>query len=209
MPQPPTLKITEIFSSVQGEGLRQGEPTLFIRLTGCNLQCDFCDTQYAWEGGEDMSVGGILEKMEEVRQDFPSQWVCLTGGEPFLQDVGNLVQEIKKRGFKVQVETNGTIFQDLSVDWYSVSPKPPDYFFQPEYKNRAQEVKLVVSKELNADVVQRMRSEFPEKIPILLQPESNQKWSMEKGINILRKGSHQGLKNIRVTLQLHKVYGIP
>ncbi|MBS3818896.1 7-carboxy-7-deazaguanine synthase QueE [bacterium] len=209
MPPPPTLKITEIFSSIQGEGLRQGEPTLFIRLTGCNLQCDFCDTQYAWLEGEEMSMEDILEKVEGVREDFPSQWVCLTGGEPLFQDIKKLVEELKKKEYKIQVETNGTIYQNLDVDWYSVSPKPPDYFFQPEYPKKAKEVKLVVSKELNLDVIQRIRNEFPDTIPVLLQPESNQKWSKEKGERLLRKSAHQGLKNIKVTLQLHKVYGIP
>ena len=206
MPQPHTLKISEIFASVQGEGLRQGEATLFVRLTGCNLKCDFCDTKYAWKGGEGLDVDEILSRLEQENKRLPADWVCLTGGEPLIQDVRELTERLKEMGMKIQVETNATLYQDLSVDWYTVSPKPPDYFFQPEYREKAKEVKLVVSKELTLEVIQRMRNEFPEKIPILLQPESNRKWSREKGIMLLKESGAKGLKNIRISVQLHKIY---
>lgn len=211
MPQPPTLKIKEIFSSLQGEGLRQGEPTTFIRFSGCNLNCYFCDTKYAWEEGREISTIEILEKVKEETTSFPTEWVCLTGGEPLLQGQGleELVKELKKEGFKLQVETNGTIYRDLEVDWFSVSPKPPEYFFQPGYRKNAKEVKLVVTKELDLEVVQRLRKEFSEKIPILLQPQSNQKWSMEKGRKLLTESVSHRLKNIKVSVQLHKIYNLP
>jgi len=79
MPQPHTLRITEIFPSIQGEGLRQGEPTIFVRLTGCNLNCSFCDTQYAWKGGKPHSAARIMEEIKKIRQGFQADWVCLTG----------------------------------------------------------------------------------------------------------------------------------
>ena len=84
MPQPPTLKIVEIFPSIQGEGLRQGEPTVFIRLSGCNLKCSFCDTKYAWKGGREFTAGEILDEVRKIRRRFPASWVSLTGGEPLL-----------------------------------------------------------------------------------------------------------------------------
>jgi len=208
MPQPHTLKISEIFASVQGEGLRQGEATLFVRLTGCNLKCDFCDTKYAWKGGENLDTEQICSRIEKESRQMPADWVCLTGGEPLIQDVRELTERLKEIGMKIQIETNATLYQDLSVDWYTVSPKPPDYFFQPEYREKAKEVKLVVSKELTLEVIQRMRNEFPEKIPILLQPESNRKWSREKGIMLLKECTTTGLKNIRISLQLHKIYNM-
>ncbi|MGM0466853.1 MAG: 7-carboxy-7-deazaguanine synthase QueE [Acidobacteriota bacterium] len=208
MPQPHTLKITEIFSSVQGEGLRQGEPTLFIRLTGCNLRCDFCDTKYAWEGGEELEISQILNKVKKEHEKFPSQWVCITGGEPLIQDLKKLTGGLKKMGMKIQVETNATQYQDLPVDWYTLSPKPPDYFFQAEYTEKAREVKLVVTKELDLEVIQKMRKALPEKTPILLQPESTQKWSMDKGMDLLKESLREGSKNIKVSVQLHKIYDI-
>ena len=96
MHRPPILKIHEIFASLQGEGLRQGEPTLFVRLTGCNLRCAFCDTRHAWDGGEDLTVDQIAGRVLRLRRDFPSDWVCLTGGEPLLQDVGELLQALTR-----------------------------------------------------------------------------------------------------------------
>jgi len=208
MPQPHTLKISEIFASVQGEGLRQGEATLFVRLAGCNLKCDFCDTKYAWKGGEGLDTEQICSRIEKESRQMPADWVCLTGGEPLIQDVRELTERLKEIGMKIQIETNATLYQDLPVDWYTVSPKPPDYFFQPEYREKAKEVKLVVSKELTLEVIQRMRNAFPEKIPILLQPESNRKWSREKGIMLLKECTTTGLKNIRISLQLHKIYNM-
>ncbi len=208
MPQPHILKTTEIFSSIQGEGLRQGEPTLFIRLTGCNLRCDFCDTKYAWEGGERLRVEEIIKRIKTEKQEFPAPWVCLTGGEPLIQDLKPLTEAIKILGMKIQIETNATQYQKLNVDWYTLSPKPPDYFFQPEYKELAKEVKLVVTKELIIQVIQKLRNEFPERIPIILQPESNQKRSRDKGMKLLKKALRKGMKNIKVSLQLHKIYGI-
>lgn len=208
MPQLHSLKITEIFSSIQGEGLRQGDPTLFIRLSGCNLKCAFCDTKYAWEAGKEMRTSEVLEKALRLREKFPTEWICLTGGEPLLQDINELVRKLKKEDFKVQVETNGTCYCSMPVDWYTVSPKPDKYFYQPEYKDKAKEVKVVVSKELDFDVIQKLRGEFPKKTPLLLQLQSNQKWSMDQGLKLTRKTVLAGLKNIRLTLQLHKIYGI-
>lgn len=75
------LKINEIFSSIQGESSYAGLPFTFIRLTGCNLRCSYCDTQYAYEDGEDMSIDKILSKVK----DFGIARVLITGGEPLLQ----------------------------------------------------------------------------------------------------------------------------
>lgn len=208
MPQPPTLKVAEIFSSIQGEGLRQGEPTLFVRLSGCNLECSFCDTKYAWRKGKDCSTAQILEEIKRQRRRFPAEWVCLTGGEPLLQDVTDLVHKLKEGKFQIQVETNATIFSPLPVDWYSISPKPEKYFFRPEYRKKAKEVKLVVIKGLDLNTVQRIRQEFPEKTPLLLQPQSNRKWSQDLGMRLLKQALKAGIKNIRLSIQLHKIYGL-
>ena len=201
MPQLHILKITEIFSSIQGEGLRQGEPTLFVRFSGCNLKCSFCDTKYAWNGGWEYSSAQVLEKIKKLRNDFPAQWVCLTGGEPLLQDVKELVRSLKRENFKVQIETNATIFRPLPVDWYSISPKPDKYYFRPEYKEKAREVKIVITKDLDLKAIQRLRAQFPEKTPLLLQPQSNRKWSMNLGIKLLKEGLKADLKNIKESVK--------
>ncbi len=208
MPQPPILRVTEIFASIQGEGLRQGEPTFFIRLTGCNLNCAFCDTKYAWNGGKPHSVDRILEEIKKMRQGFLADWVCLTGGEPLFQDLAELTERLKKEGFQIQVETNGIFYQDLPVDWYSVSPKPENYDYRPEYREKAKEVKIIVVKDLNIESVRRLRKEFPKEIPIILQPQSNRKWSLSLGRKLINQATKEGLKNIRLSCQLHKIYNL-
>lgn len=208
MPQPPILKVSEIFASVQGEGLRQGEPTIFVRLIGCNLRCNFCDTKYAWEGGDDISVQQVIEQVKQQHKEFPANWVCITGGEPLLQDIRELAQKLKEKDLKIQIETNGTRFQKLPADWYSVSPKPDNYFVHPELIRIAQEVKLVVTEELDFDVVRKIRQKFPLATPILLQPESNKDKFRQKGIKLLKNAAEDGLKNLRLSLQLHKIYGL-
>lgn len=207
MPQPPTLKISEIFSSIQGEGLRQGEPTLFIRLSGCNLKCAFCDTKYAWRTAQEMTVDAILDKIRTLRASLPSRWVCLTGGEPLLQDLEGLTNALKKENMLVQLETNATTYQDLEVDWYTLSPKPPDYFYRPEYLKKAHELKIVVTEELELVVIKKLRKDFQERIPILLQPQSNSRWSGEKAMKVLGQSLEEGLENVRVSVQIHKIFG--
>jgi 7-carboxy-7-deazaguanine synthase len=193
------LKITEIFPSIQGEGLRSGEPTIFIRLTGCNLRCAFCDTKYAWQGGEEYPVGRILEAVLKIRRRFPADWACLTGGEPLCQSIAPLVKQLKKMGLKVQIETNGTLYRPIGADWWTLSPKPETYGFVQEFTTRANEVKLVVSRELTLEVIQT---------PILLQPQSQTKWSIDMGLKLLKNAMKDGLKNIRFSVQVHKYIGV-
>ncbi|MCU0861723.1 MAG: radical SAM protein [Methanomassiliicoccales archaeon] len=100
------MKVIEIFRSLQGEGVLIGTPTTFVRFQGCNLQCQWCDTGYAREGGEEMSVEQILEKVES----YKTQFVCLTGGEPLLQkDIIRLMNRLLERLYHVTLETNGSI----------------------------------------------------------------------------------------------------
>jgi 7-carboxy-7-deazaguanine synthase len=207
MPQPPTLKISEIFPSIQGEGLRQGEPTLFIRLAGCNLECDFCDTKYAWKGGKELTLARIMSRLKKIRSSYPAEWVCLTGGEPLLQPIENLIENLKAEDYKIQVETNATFFRRLEVDWYTISPKPPRYLYRPAYKKKAREVKIVVTKGLILDTVLKIRKDFPDKVPLLLQPQSNARWSGKLAFGLLRQAMNEGAQNIRVTAQIHKILG--
>jgi 7-carboxy-7-deazaguanine synthase len=208
MPRPHTLKTTEIFASVQGEGLRQGEPTIFVRLSGCNRRCGFCDTKKAWRNGRELSIDKIVEEIGRLRLDSPAEWVCLTGGEPLAQDIRPLVRRLHEDGLKVQVETNGTFPPEPGADWLTVSPKPPDYEVHPGFSKRAREVKLVVCRALTLDAVRTMRTIFPPVIPIILQPQSNAPWSRKKALRVLEDAGRAGLAGIRLSLQLHKIYGL-
>jgi len=100
------MKVNEIFLSVQGEGKLTGHPTVFVRLAGCNLECEWCDTGYARDPaeGEDMSIEDIASKVAE----HGVQDICVTGGEPLLQDIIELVTRLSDQGLRVTVETNGT-----------------------------------------------------------------------------------------------------
>ena len=104
--------ITEIFKSIQGEGTRAGLPCIFVRLTGCNLRCTWCDTAYAFHGGTRMSVAEVLERVDALagrRKRVPL--VELTGGEPLLQEeVYPLAEKLLDAGYTVLIETSGERF---------------------------------------------------------------------------------------------------
>lgn len=104
------LKVNEIFYSIQGESSRAGFPCVFVRLTGCNLRCTYCDTKYAYRKGRNMSV----EEINELVSRYECPLVEITGGEPLLQEeTPKLAQDISERGCQVIVETNGT--QNISL----------------------------------------------------------------------------------------------
>jgi 7-carboxy-7-deazaguanine synthase len=208
MPAPYTLKIAEIFSGVQGEGLRLGRPAIFVRLAGCNLRCSFCDTKTAWRGGRLMTIEAVAAAVERLSRTWPAGWICLTGGEPFTQPLGPLIDRFRKDGLRVQVETNGTIFQAVDFDWTTVSPKPPRYDAAPEFTARAREIKLVVSKELDMAAVRRVRAFFPAAIPVFLQPESNKAESRNKALRLLRRALSEGIGDVRLGIQLHRIFGM-
>lgn len=117
-----SLKVKEIFYSLQGEGGRQGEASIFIRLSGCNLKCDFCDTDFS--GGEMLELTRILS----VIRKFPCQWIIWTGGEPALQLTGETVAFFKREGYFQAIESNGHYPLPDMLDYTAVSPKGnPDY----------------------------------------------------------------------------------
>ena len=138
-----------------------------------------------------------------------SSWVCLTGGEPLPQDVAPLVRRLRREGFRVQVETNGTIDRRIQVDWLTVSPKPPGYAVRPFYYKKASEVKLVVSAELTEADVRRVRAAFPAAVPLRLQLESNTRRSLVKALELLERATKAGWPNIRLGIQLHKILRLP
>ncbi|MBP7794953.1 MAG: 7-carboxy-7-deazaguanine synthase QueE [Candidatus Saccharicenans sp.] len=208
MQPPPTLRINEIFFSAEGEGGRQGQPTIFVRLSGCNLRCDFCDTRYAWEEGQEINQEIILSKIGRLREKYKADWVSITGGEPLVQDIKPLVEKLKQAGFKIQVETNGTKPITFEVDWLTVSPKPPDFFSTRTCRQQATEVKLVVTKNLKLPEVEKVRKKFRVNIPLWLQPESNEVWSYRRAWHLFEQAARGGLKNIRLGCQLHKIYGL-
>ncbi|HEY8715941.1 MAG TPA: radical SAM protein [Candidatus Acidoferrum sp.] len=111
--------ITEIFKSIQGEGSRAGLPCIFVRLTGCNLRCTWCDTAYAFHGGKKISVGEVLARVDELAgrtgamrgSEVSIPLVELTGGEPLLQEeIYPLAEQLLAAGYTVMIETSGERF---------------------------------------------------------------------------------------------------
>lgn len=102
----PSLRITEIFNSLQGETTTAGLPTVFVRLTGCPLRCHYCDTQYSFYGGERLSVSAIVAQVAE----FTPRLVTVTGGEPLAQpSCLELLSQLCERGYRVSLETSGAL----------------------------------------------------------------------------------------------------
>jgi 7-carboxy-7-deazaguanine synthase len=101
------MKVCELFTSIQGESTYAGTPCTFIRLSGCNLRCSYCDTTYSYEVGTEMSLEEIIEKVRDAGLNL----VEITGGEPLLQHdaVVDLVRRLLDAGYKVLIETNGTM----------------------------------------------------------------------------------------------------
>lgn len=134
------MKVNEIFYSLQGEGYRTGEPSVFVRLSGCNLSCPFCDTHHQTytQMTEDEIVAATLE--------YPAGFVVITGGEPTMQLTRSLLDKLHATGKKIQIETNGSI--DLSddilagIDWITCSPKT-----LPVKLRRINEIKLLFRNE--------------------------------------------------------------
>ncbi|MDE5821023.1 MAG: 7-carboxy-7-deazaguanine synthase QueE [Paramuribaculum sp.] len=111
------LRVNEIFYSLQGEGYYTGMPAVFLRLSGCNMNCSFCDTDHSLY--TEMSTGEIIEEINR----FPSKHIVITGGEPALQLTDSFIEELHKHDFYIQVETNGTLRLPEKIDWITCSPK--------------------------------------------------------------------------------------
>ena len=127
-----TYRINEIFYSLQGEGYYTGTPAVFLRFSGCNRKCSFCDTDHS--GGSSMTADEIAEACAA----YPSRHLVATGGEPVLQLDSELLRALKARGFYVQIETNGSLPAPPEVDWVTCSPKDAPWGI-----DRVDELKIV------------------------------------------------------------------
>lgn len=131
------MRINEIFYSLQGEGFFTGTPSVFVRFSGCNLACDFCDTRH--ETGREMSETEIVAEVSR----FPATHVVVTGGEPTLQLTASLVDKLHEAGKFVAIETNGTHAAPENIDWITLSPKSAFFPQVPIYIKECDELKVV------------------------------------------------------------------
>ena len=201
-----TLNITEIFYSLQGEAKEVGIPTVFVRLTGCPLRCNYCDTTYAFKGNNPLSIESIMEQIEK----YSTRYVCVTGGEPMAQsNCLILLDTLIKAGYKTSMETSGSI--DISPVNKKVSVvmdlKTPSSTEQSQ--NRYENITLLESKDQLKFVI-ASRSDFDWCCSILesydvlsdvlfspvyenLKPVDLADWILEKQLNV------------RLQVQLHKL----
>jgi organic radical activating enzyme len=190
------LQLAEIFYSIQGEGAFSGTPAVFVRLAGCNLSCDFCDTDYSLKFFA--SVEEVVARVREIGHDCPM--VILTGGEPLAQrETLALIEALRRDGRRVHIESNGTIYTDLPQDvWLCVSPKQR---VDPRMAQRANEVKLIVDERVPEEWLEL----FADKPLLLLQPEGNKPRNVALALDYAK--THPS--RFRISLQTHKLIGVP
>jgi 7-carboxy-7-deazaguanine synthase len=212
MPGLSILKISEIFWSFQGEGLRVGYPSIFLRLAGCALQCPYCDSKDSWKTGPgtclSMSAREILPEIDGYARRYPQSQVVITGGEPLEQDLSQITAELKKKNYFLSIETNGLHCRELPIDWWTVSPKDvTGYFIHENLLKKTTEIKLIVNKNLTVSVIKRIREKV-EKVPIFLQPDGYDKNRYANTFLLFRRCREEGIENIRAGIQLHKIYEV-
>ncbi|GAC1655668.1 MAG: radical SAM protein [Vulcanimicrobiaceae bacterium] len=189
------IQLSEIFYSLQGEGSYSGTPAVFVRLAGCNLSCDFCDTDYSLKAL--LCVQEVLEEVRRVGGDCPM--VILTGGEPLAQTQSlHLIEALRADGRRVHIESNGTIATDLPPDvWLTISPKER---LNDAMAARADEAKLIVDKRVPLEWI----SHFAETTPVFLQPEGNKPANIALAVEAVKASP----RRLRLSLQTHKLIGV-
>lgn len=183
------MKIAEIFYSLQGEGILTGVPSVFVRTSGCNLRCSWCDTPYtSWNPeGTEMSHDAILDELAK----YPATHTVITGGEPMLfAPVVPLTAALRQRGHHVTIETAGTVHQPVTCDLMSISPKLANSTPAGEWSARHEQtryqpailkrlideyeyqLKFVISTPVDVEEVQRIAVELnADRTRVLLMPE--------------------------------------
>ena len=201
-----TLNITEIFYSLQGEAKEVGIPTVFVRLTGCPLRCNYCDTAYAFKGNNPLSIQHILDEIAQ----YNTQYVCVTGGEPMAQsNCLKLLDALIDNDYKVSMETSGSIDiapvnSKVSIVMDIKTPSSTE-----EHQNRYENLSILKNKDQLKFVI-ASRSDFDWCTEILenhevesevlfspvyesLKPVELADWILEKKLNV------------RLQVQLHKI----
>jgi 7-carboxy-7-deazaguanine synthase len=160
------MKISEIFHSIQGEGLLAGTSSTFIRTSGCNLRCTWCDTPYtSWQPeGDERTLAAILDEVRKHR----STHAVLTGGEPMLtEDAVPLTERLKQLGLHITIETAGTVYRPVSCDLMSLSPKLQNSipFDREDGRWATQHDRL----RYQPEILKRLMAEYPYQLKFVVQ----------------------------------------
>ncbi|HLY19430.1 MAG TPA: 7-carboxy-7-deazaguanine synthase QueE [Bryobacteraceae bacterium] len=159
------MRIAEIFHSIQGEGSLVGVPSVFVRTSGCNLRCSWCDTPYtSWHPeGDDWTVPAILAAVEA----YPVRHVVVTGGEPMIaRQIVELSQALRERGRHITIETAGTVFAPVACDLMSISPKLANSTPAGEWSARHEQLRI------QPEVLRRLMHEYDYQLKfVIAQPD--------------------------------------
>ena len=194
------IKVSEIFTSFQGEGPYIGTPATFLRLYGCNLNCPWCDTDISTY--EMLSVDDVAEILMTQMEFNNINLLVITGGEPTLQmeEIKRLIKELPE-GIKIQLETNGSIFEYLPEVEYVISPKEDkEKVFENYYKYENVFFKFVITCEEDIDEVISIKNKYGYDKTIWLQGE----FSRDALMADLIRENFPRLKNIKLSVQTHK-----
>jgi 7-carboxy-7-deazaguanine synthase len=203
------MKVFEIFPSIQGEGPYQGIPTAFIRLSGCNLRCRWCDTSKTQDGstGEEMTVDEVFGQVKRLGFSH----ICITGGEPLIQqdELLSLLKELHEDGYIVGIETNGTIDPVPVMEYSSVCmdvkcPSSGEKSFIPFVKKLRPSdcVKFVVDGKEDLEYMAGLLDDIPSFVEICVSPVwgSDSRFIADYIMKLKRP--------VRLQLQLHKILGV-
>lgn len=202
------MKICEIFYSIQGESTYSGLPCIFIRTSGCNLRCSYCDTRYAYDEGIDLTISEVFDKV----QLYDCKLVEITGGEPLLQQdsINSFIKLLLDNGYTVLIETNGSInLKNLDPNVIKIMDlKCPDSGVSEyndwkniEYLNEKDQVKFVLSSRRDYEWAKEVLIKYPilQNIEVLFSTAFN----ILKPADVVRWILDDNLK-VRFQLQLHK-----
>lgn len=201
------MDVSEIFYSLQGEGILAGIPTIFIRTTGCNLRCAYCDTTYAYEEGSNITIDKVLSEVNS----FNCKNICITGGEPLLQqETISLIARLQEKKYNVCLETNGSLpvqgitnRHDLMI---SMDMKMPSSTMQHHnlFKNihhltDHDQLKCIIETKEDYLYAKQMLKQYQPCCPVIFQPV----WG--KDAKELASWILQDRLAVRLGLQLHKI----
>jgi len=201
------MKVNEIFYSIQGEGILVGVPSIFLRLTGCNLRCSFCDTKYAYIQGKEISIQAILDDIKK----FACTYICLTGGEPLLQkDAVKLIENLLQKNYEVCLETNGSISIKklvgkkslmISLDIKCPSSGSHEQMIMKNisYLSKKDQLKFIIKNKEDYDYAKKILKKYNPQCTVFFQPV----WGMSPK-KLASWILNDGLL-VRLTLQLHKI----
>ncbi len=229
-----TAGISEIFSSLQGEGTHLGEKHLFIRFEKCNIHCEYCDELD--KPGTDLSIESVLSEVKKLEDEAgPHAFISLTGGEPLFYGsfLKSLCPELRKLNFKLYLETSGILWKPLSevIQWMDViamDMKPASVTKEKNFyeehrqflkiaRNHETFVKMVISKEIDAREFQELCAILCEadcRIPLILQPiseknrEGHDDPELMRLLSELQQIAGASLQNVRIVPRLHKILKI-